>query len=191
MPALITPRTLTTLEEAFRQALREISGAGQAAAPALERQTLETLDGSGERRLLTLTLSSYLFRIVLLFDFRLDAPTQAYFARLFRNGDAKLAEQALADVLSEYVNMLSGTANRLLSTEALRTGMSTPFALETHCRRHLQKLAPAECLAYRVKPAEAVAFNLILCLCVAPEATLDLATAPLVEEVVGGELELF
>lgn len=185
---MITHRTLSTLEHTFRQALKETSsGIG-----AIESQAQPESDSSGERRLLALTLSSYTFRIIVLFDFRLDASTTTFLATLFRNKERNFTERALTDALSEYVNMVCGNANRLLASESLHTGMSTPFLLETTCKKHIQKIGPEQNLVLRVKADEAVEFELVLCICTAKGTTLDLEPRPQeTAETFSGELELF
>jgi hypothetical protein len=185
---MITPRTLNTLEQAFRHALQET----WAGISAIDSRTLPETDLPGERRLLALTLSSYTFRIIVLFEFCIDADMKAFLAALFRNKERNFTERALADALSEYVNMVCGNANRLLASESLHTGMSTPFVLETTCKKHIQKIGPDQTLVFRVNAEDAVQFELVLCVCAAKGTTLDLALKPrAVEETFSGELELF
>ncbi|MFT4174916.1 MAG: hypothetical protein QM639_20265 [Rhodocyclaceae bacterium] len=188
---MIPPHTLDTLEQIFLRALRETSAGIDAAQITLERQTAPAPLAQASH-LLALTLSGYDFRIVVLFDFAVDETTRAFFARQFRRRESLIADEALPDALSEYVNMVCGTANRWLASETRATGMSTPFILQAECKRHIERIAPEQSLVYRVKARDLIEFELVLCICPTQGATLDLAPASVqIEEAVGGELELF
>lgn len=189
---MITPRTIAALEAVFERSLRETSVPSDDSRIEIGRRTAFSGPVQEKRRLLVLTISSYEFRIVVLFDFNLDAHTESYFAQLFRSPEPRIAGQALADAFSEYVNMICGTVNRLISSENRLTGMSTPFVLETSCKAHIQRIHPEQTLIFNVKIGDAMKFDLVLCLCVSNGARLDFEVdLGSQEQTVGGELEMF
>ena len=143
------------------------------------------------QRLITLNISSYLFRVVALFGFNRDAATVAYFARLMQRGDVMLEEKALLDALEEFANMVCGEVNRGLSASFRHVGMSTPFVLENGCLGHLAILKPAQTQTIKVVINDSVIFEVIVCTCVDAATTLDFRVDRAEQETSSGELEMF
>jgi len=145
-----------------------------------------------DRHVVALNISSYQFRIAVLFDFATDRQSVAYLSRLSRCGEQALEGQALLDAYAEFVNMICGAVNRGLHGAFLHTGMSTPNVLDYSCLRYLAILRPAHVSLIEVVVSETVRFSLTLCICLAPETTLDFALErTAVAEVSSGELEFF
>ncbi|GAB7128188.1 hypothetical protein JCM19000A_26950 [Silvimonas sp. JCM 19000] len=138
-----------------------------------------------------LNISSYLFRIIALFDFEADRATGTHLALRGRSANA-LEGQALVDVLGELVNMICGSVNRSLCVAFRHAAMSTPFVLERHCARYINEIAPTAQQTFAITLNDAVRFGLTLSLCAAPDSDIDFRLAPApVEEAVAGELEFF
>ena len=189
---MITPRTLSTLESVLNRSLKETGTLPEDDRLELVRQSAASNTTSETHRLLVLTISSYAFRIVALFEFQIDERAEVHFAKLFRSEEDRLTGQHLGDALSEYVNMVCGTINRLISSPTRQTGMSTPFGLETTCMAHIQKIKPEETLAFKATFSGGVHLDIVLCLCTAGNSTLDIeANIETQEESTSGELELF
>ena len=144
------------------------------------------------RRLISLGISSYLFRVVLLFDFASDPATRQYLARSARIDTPMLDGKALNDAYGEFVNMVCGAVNRGLHGEFRHSGMSTPFALESSCCNYLEILQPDAVLTATATINDDVQLRVIAALCGAADVELDFSieTAALAEAN-SGELELF
>lgn len=188
---MITARTVAALQAAFEQAVHENSGAGQTRVSVTHGATPAQQDRTGHQ-LLVLTIAAQDFRIVVLFDFLPDTTTGNWFASLFHKTESCIEGQTLTDALAEYVNMVCGTANRLISTDSRRTGMSTPFVLEAGCRAHLPRIQPEHTLNLQIQAAAGMHYELLLCLCSASAISVDFdIDLRAQEETIGGELELF
>ncbi len=147
---------------------------------------------SKSRHLVVLTISSYLFRIVALFTFKNDQPTNEHMARLCKSQAPELDEQELSDAYAELVNMVCGAVNRGLGTPFPHVGMSTPFTLESSCANYVTALEPEYLQHYEVAVNDAVRFNLTLCLCTGSDSNLDFRIDTYEpEDESSGELELF
>jgi len=162
-----------------------------AAASAGNGAGNETNDANNRRRLVALTVSTYLFRIVALFDFGGDPATAAHLARLSRSGKAVLAGQELHDACNELGNVICGEVNRGLSSRFRHAGMSTPFVLEGSCIEHLESLAPSAVWRAEVTVNDEVRFVADVCLCAGRDADLDFHIEPEQQLETAGELELF
>lgn len=188
---MISPRANTALDWLFDKSVRDTCVIGPEDHCVVIRQPQMRLnDEAVKRQLVVLNISSYLFRIVTLFDFDTDAATSAYLGRLVRSKES-LKDQALRDAYAEFVNMICGAVNRRLG-EAFPAGMSTPFLLENTCSRHVSLLAPAHMQPFEVVINDSVRFNFTVCICMAEETVLDFdidRSEP--EEASSGELELF
>ncbi len=189
---MISARTLQSLEAAFTQALHQTLVLSAADSLQIRPGKPGSTAPADARKLLALTLSAGSFRIITLFEFRLDAATRAHFAGPSSPAQDGNADQRLADALAEFVNLVCGTANRLISSDCRRTGMSTPCALESSCLSHLHRLQPEQTLVLNASIGEALQFDIVLGICLSKGTSLDFDIAPAAqEEMVGGELELF
>jgi hypothetical protein len=93
----------------------------------------------GESKMVVLTVSSYLFRLMVMFHFTPDAATLAYFARL-NNAAPDVSEQECLDAIAERGNLCCGILNRDLATYFPHIGMSTPNVIDRHCAAYLKML---------------------------------------------------
>lgn len=184
---------IASLEWLFEQALRSNSVVGEEDQFSMTIQAPRcSTVGSRTNRLFVLSISSYVIRIIALFEFGTDAATAAHFAKLMNLGDVKLEGQALLDVFGEYTNRVCGEVNRRLQESLGHTGMSTPFILENTCLEYLSLLSSPEVRWFKVVINDSVCFNYILCVCIDNGASVDLNIDQSVQEdVSSGELELF
>ena len=188
---MITARTIAAIQSAFEQAVRE-NTRGSTEAIKITAFPPSLPSEQNGRQLFVLTIAALEFRIIALFDFRLDAASANWFARLLGQEGRPLAGHALLDAMAEYVNMVCGAANRLISDDRRRTGMSTPFPLEPASRAQIQCIGTEQTLSLQVLSPQGVGYELLLCLCSTTTANVEfeLAQQPSAESV-GGELELF
>ncbi|MBS0356959.1 MAG: hypothetical protein JSR83_24005 [Proteobacteria bacterium] len=149
--------------------------------------------GSGSSAdLVVLNISSYLFRIVALFEFERDGGMRSHLAGLAGLDERTLDENVLFDAYAEFVNMVCGAVNRGLSAR-FHAGMSTPFFLESACVDHVAILQPTEIVALTATINDTARFRLTLCVQVASNETLDFRVERHEEQQVesSGELEFF
>jgi hypothetical protein len=186
---MFTPGAITAISQLFENALVEHSRSGPDDDVGVERASVTT---ATDGHLVVLNISSYLFRIVAVFEFGTDAASCAHMARLTRSPAPQLEGQALHDACSELVNMICGAVNRNLCTGFRHVGMSTPFVLERSCRDYLSGIAPDEIVTMAVAVNTDMQFGLTLCFCPDRTANVDFVLPPVVEEdTSAGELELF
>lgn len=140
-----------------------------------------------------ITVSSYLFRLMVLVYFTPQAPTTSYFSRANRVAaldlsDVALIDAALTDAVCEFVNMSCGAMSRDLSRVFPNIGMSTPNIIDKECSSSLGRLHWGHIQHFKLEINKGVHF--FASLCVSDYADLDfLINTPPVE--VSGELELF
>lgn len=190
---MVSARSIAAIDWLFETSVAEHCRDGE--QPPCQITLRHDVPPSAEARdchVVALNISSYQFRIAVLFDFATDHASVAYLSRLSRCGEQALEGQALLDAYAEFVNMICGAVNRGLHGAFLHTGMSTPNVLDNSCLRYLAILRPAHVSLIEVVVSETVRFSLTLCICLAPETTLDFALErTAVAEVSSGELEFF
>lgn len=188
---MISANAIASLAWLFEQALLRNS-VGGADDLCVVSQCNGSAASADDKRIVALGISSYLFRIVALFEFAIDAPTVAHFASL-QGGNAGAGEgQALLDCLCEFSNRVCGEVNRTLTAEFRHCGMSTPFVLDGSCLEHVALLAPTHTLTQEIVVNDALRFALTVCVCADAESSLDFRvdrSETTVESA--GELELF
>ena len=191
MTAMMTASATASMEWLFEKALRDNSVLGPEDNCAVRIMAdMPPPVESATRQLVVLNISSYVFRIVALFDFDTAAPTAAHFAKLVHRSET-LEKQALLDAFGEFANRVCGEVNRGLSANFRHVGMSTPFALESTCLGYLSVLNPSQMSSFEVDINDALRFDVIICICVDSETSLDFHVDRSAQEEISGELELF
>lgn len=137
---------------------------------------------------MVITSSSFLFRLLTVFDVDNDARTAEYFAR----GHAGVP---LAESFAEVANLCCGAINRELNRYFPHLGMSTPYVLSGRCLDFIGDLNPQHVARYQVAINDSVRVGATLCLCGAESLDFT-AAAPLpgaasAADAEIGELELF
>lgn len=175
---MISPRAISTIEQLFENALFENANTGGKDKVVLQAvREDDPAAGKAPVHLTVLGISSYLFRIVTLFEFAADPATTSFFGK--RIGTAqRLDDSALQDASSEFVNMVCGTVNRSVQTVFPHTGISTPIVLESGCANYLEALRPIRRQSYEVDIDGALHFRLTLCICVVSGSSLDFHVIP-------------
>jgi hypothetical protein len=182
-PAIVlSERTTRALSDAFRKVadttlvrnagdLCEIAPAGVGGDAVMKHSP----------SVLLITLSSFLFRLVTVFQMAEDAETRGYFLSGSEAG-------RLEDNFAEQANMLCGALSRELTAQFRHLAMSIPYRLESQVTGFLQELQPQHQVGFDVTINHLARLRVVLCLiCSRPiEFTCD----PGVSHS-GGELELF
>lgn len=193
MSAVISHSAAASIAWLFEKALRDHSVAGPENECAITVRTKGTpAPEDANHRLVILNISSYAFRIVTLFDFPTDRATVAHMAKIMRRGEEMLQGQTLLDAFEEFANMVCGAVNRGLSAKFRHVGMSTPFLLENTCASYVSIFKPTEVQAIEVAVGDTVRFQVLVCICVDNQTTLDFHVEREAHvEASSGELELF
>lgn len=142
-----------------------------------------------DSEMVVLTVSSYLFRIVILIYFTANTATREHIARS-RNMDAsEMSDQDFYDSISEFGNICCGSVNRGLAPFFPHIGMSTPNVIAKNCASYLDRLNCGYVKHFTVDINSAVQFHLGLC--VSDYADLDFTVDIQQDDSGTGELELF
>ncbi len=145
---------------------------------------------SREKKVVMLTVSSYLFRVLLFIHFDQNKPTLAHFSALEGIAAEEMGEERFFDAVMERGNLCCGALNRELAPFFPHIGMSTPCILDRSSLEHVSALKPAVTRHYVAEVGPGVTLHLTLALCAF--ADLDFAyEAGVAEEESAGELEMF
>lgn len=189
---MISSNAIASIEWLFENSLRDnvVRGAEDSCVVTFHAD-LPSVASKTPRRLFVLNISSYVFRIVTLFEIGTDAATVEQISKIMGSDDA-LKDQALLDAFGEFANRICGEVNRGLTRIFRHVGMSTPFILENSCLSYLSILGPSHVLTLKVVINDLVNFDVVVCICVDDETNLDFQVERAAQaEASSGELELF
>jgi hypothetical protein len=142
-----------------------------------------------EPHLVVLTISSYLFRLMVFIHFTADEPTRVHLAKLSKISANDMNERVFMDAICERANMFCGAMSRDLVLSFPHVGMSTPNVVDRRCASHLHLLNPAYVRHFKVDVNDTASFRVTLC--VNDYDKLDFRVDKMAAEVDGGELEMF
>lgn len=143
----------------------------------------QPLDGPAkDARVVVLTISSILFRLLLIVHVDESESARDYFLK-------EDVERSVEDALLELCNLCCGAMNQELLRDFPDLGMSTPYVLSARCLSHLQELNPALVLSYSITINGSV--DLAATVCVCAYAPIDFVADTSAAEETSGELELF
>ncbi len=140
-------------------------------------------------KIVMLTVSSYLFRAIVLINFAPDRRTKEYFARAANSKTLDMSDQSFYDAVAEFGNMCCGILNRELAQFFPHIGMSTPNLIDTNCSAYLDRLGCAHIRHFKVDLNDTCLFRVSLCVCA--YANLDFSIKEHEEATSTGDLELF
>jgi hypothetical protein len=184
---MITERAKASLDRLLVSSLKSgmpIAGASVDVTP------FESVALIGEKKIVVLTVSSYLFRVMAILYFKPDAATRAYFNRGAVQGAPVLGDDEFHDRVAECGNVCCGALNRELGAHFPHVGMSTPNIIDKACMKYVDLLGCSLVRHYRVVLAGEL--TMYASLCVASEGLVDFHVDPTDDAAVDtGELELF
>jgi len=154
-----------------------------------ELETIETVTATSDKKLIVLTISGYLFRLMVFIHFADTFVLRQHMARRSRENGNALSDQEFTDVLQERANMCCGAMSRNLTQVFPHLGMSTPNMLSSHCIRYLPKLQGGHVQHFRVHVDNAALVEMSLC--VSEYADLDFTLEIAAADANTGELEMF
>jgi len=184
---MITERAKASFDRLLASSLKSGMPVGGA---SVHVESVKELDRIKERKIVILTVSSYLFRAMAILYFKPDAATRAYFNRNAEEGAPALSDEEFYDRVSECGNVVVGALNRDLGAFFPHVGMSTPNIIDRDCMQYVDLLGCNLTKHYKVVLAGEL--TLYATLCVADYGLVDFHVDPAVEvEVDTGELEMF
>jgi hypothetical protein len=185
---MITERAKASFDRLLQAGLK--SGLPAADGPVVIEPVAE-LGKIKDKKIVLLTVSSYLFRLMAVLHFKPDAATRALFSGGASEGAPALDDQAFLDRVAECGNICCGTLNRDLGKHFPHVGMSTPHIIDTDCMRYVDLLGCGLVKHYRLRLAGDLTMHASLC--VTDYGTVDFHVEPRLEEedVSTGELEMF
>lgn len=148
-----------------------------------------------ETNIVVLTVSSYLFRAMVMLYFSPDDVTKAHFARKNNIEPADMDVQAFQDAIAECGNICCGILNRDLAEFFPHIGMSTPNVIDRNCTFYLQQLNCGHIQHFNVDlehpdlSGQCLQFHATLCVC--DYADIDFVVDLTEESADTGELEFF
>ncbi len=183
---MISEAARRSFDQMLEQALRP----AVAAQSSFNMESRTELQPAQDSRLVAITLSSYLFRMMVLIGFSNDEATRSHMARWSRKAVDVMTEQEFVDALFEMANMGCGALSRSLTGVFPHIGMSTPNLLDWRCAEYLQILRGSHRQQFAVTVDSAPLFHVYLC--VSEYADLDFhVNAVATQEESTGELEMF
>jgi hypothetical protein len=181
---VISDHSKRNIELAFQKSVRAslVRGAGDVCEIVPTEIRKAGLPYSG--RIILITISSFIFRLMTIFRLVESPATRAYFS-------ASAAGEKLEDVFAEFANLCCGALNRELLPSFPHLAMSIPETLSNHCIEFLRELNPQYLSSYLITINDSVRLHATLCLsCSAPVEVADGGVADTAEHAVG-ELEMF
>ena len=137
---------------------------------------------SRDTQVVVLTISSIVFRLLLILHFDEDDTTRGYY---LNDGD----ERPFQEAFLEICNLCCGAMNQELLRYFPDLGMSTPYVLNARCLPHLRELKPGLVASYSIVLNGDVRLGATVCVCT--HAPLDFVADTSAVEETSGELELF
>jgi len=134
-------------------------------------------------QVVVLTISSIVFRVLLILHFDEDDSTRRYYLR------DEADERPFQEAFLEICNLCCGAINQELLRNFPDLGMSTPYVLSARCLPHLRELKPALLSSYSVMLGGTARLGATLCVCA--YAPVDFIADTSAVEETSGELELF
>ena len=147
------------------------------------------LSAVGDTKCVAITVSSYLFRMMVLVYFTPQVSAKSYFSRANRTATSDLGVAALTDAVCEFANMSCGAMSRDLSRVFPNIGMSTPNIIDKECSSSLSRLNWGHIQHFKLEINKDTHF--FASLCVSDYADLDFVVNTTPVEVSNGEMELF
>ncbi len=133
-------------------------------------------------QVVVLTISSILFRLMLVLNFDTGEATRGYFLK-------DEAQGAFPEVYAELANLCCGAMNQELLNYFPDLGMSTPYVLSARCVPHLENLKPAYLGGFEIVVGASARITATLCVCA--HGPIDFVADVSAHEESSGELELF
>lgn len=179
---MLSDQTGRNLADAFRRAATAtlIRSAGDVCDINVAKGTEAEL--RTEAPLLLITISSFVFRLVVIFQISGSEATRQYYAG---SGSAVNSEETFTEV----VNLCCGALSRELSAQFKHLAMSIPYRLESACLNFLGELKAGLTTTYDISINDAARMRATLC--ISSSRPIELAAPASAVSHTGGALEMF
>ena len=144
---MITDRAKASFDRLLVSSLRSGMPVGGASVSV---EPVAVLEKNKDKKIVILTVSSYLFRALAIIYFKPDAATRAYFNRNAEEGAPELSDEEFYDRVSECGNVCVGALNRDLGPFFPHVGMSTPNIIDKDCMQYVDLLGCGLVKHYKV-----------------------------------------
>jgi hypothetical protein len=181
MPHL-SDQSRTHIERALHRAAKEclVRNPGDTCS-ILESRTSVVAATAGEK-LILVTISSFKFRLLVIFHIDEDSSLATYFSGRNTQGNVE-------EAFYEIANMCCGALNRQLTRDFRHLAMSVPYTLSGTCMTYIGDLRPEYVSSSTVRINENIAVRITLCMCCS--APVSFSTTASESESNSGALELF
>ena len=184
---MITERAKASFDRLLLSSLKSGMPVGGASVAV---EAIAAMGKIREKKIVILTVASYLFRAMAILYFKPDAATRAYFNRSAEEGAPDLTDDEFYDRVCECGNVCVGALNRDLGPFFPHVGMSTPNIIDKDCMQYVELLGCGLVKHYKVVLEGEL--TMYASLCVADYGLVDFHVDPTVEVAVDtGELEMF
>lgn len=184
---MISQTARNAFDSLFTQAVR--SAFSVSADEQCEVTALTDAGEITEKKVVVLTVSSYVFRVMVFLYFTLDNRTKQHFAALQKGATIGMSEADHLDAICEWANVLCGSLNREIARHFPHVGMSTPNILDRSCVGYLDDLGADHTKHVEIRIDDAFAMHASICVC--PFADIDFTVDTDSVEESTGELEMF
>lgn len=179
---MLSDQTTRNLAEAFRRAAGATLVRDAADACNIVPAAGAPSAAQAGSKLLVITISSFTFRLLTLFQVSEAQPTRDYYT----NGRSA---RSLDEAFAEVANMCCGALNRELSVQFKHLAMSIPYGLESQCTGFLDELKPRFRASYDITINDTARMRITLVLC--SNRAIEFTPPATAVSHAGGELELF
>ncbi|HET8694969.1 MAG TPA: hypothetical protein VFM33_09910 [Aquabacterium sp.] len=156
----------------------------------VEVEVIDDVKDAKEKKIVLLTVSSYLFRVMTMLYFTLNKESKQHFAAINRSDPQSMTEGDFLDVICECGNIFCGALNRELAQHFPHLGMSTPNVLDRDCVDYLQELDAGYIKHFKVAINDMVTMHASLAVCDYADIDFTVDMSSNADEN-NGELELF
>lgn len=160
---------------------------GLSSIEVTEIEIVDDIPAIEKQQAVVLTVSSYVFRLLVMIHFDATGPARSYMAR--KQGMADMDERTFLDTIAEFGNLSCGILNRDLGNYFPHLGMSTPNYVEGRCVNYLELLGYNHAQHFAVKVHGEALFHASLCVKAYEE--IHFVVNEQDESAETGELELF
>jgi hypothetical protein len=135
-------------------------------------------------KLILVTISSFKFRLLLIFHIDAEPALASYFQE-------QGAQRGIEEAFYEIANMCCGTLNRDMAHDFKHLAMSVPYTLAGPCMEYIADVRPEYISRSTVTINDNVRVRLTLCLCCSAPVSFSATGAEREPESDSGKLELF
>jgi hypothetical protein len=178
----MSEQTKQSIAQAFDRAAR--SGLVREPGDLFEIAAADGRKSTGQpgEKLLVITISSFVFRLLTVFRIAETPAARTYFVR-------GAADRPITEAFAELANLCCGALSREMSGHFPHLAMSIPYILSSRCTAFLGELHPQYLSSYEITINQSVKLQATLCMCC--YAPVDIPASSLAVEASSGELQLF